>query len=897
MHKIISYLLLIHLCYTTAKAQDTTNQRHNTHFLRNNNDLNEKLHFGHLYGKIIDYKTNKPIESVTVQLFQIKYDSVIGTSKNILVATIVTTKDGYFDLHNLPLLGKLSLSFSSVGYNPINRPFSFDIKPILENSSVDMTTKIEQIQNIAEKDLGNIKLTQNNNNLGNVVVTSVQRQFELGVDKKIFNVDQNILSTGQTATEVMKNIPLVNVDINGNITVRGGSPTIFVDGRPTTLTLDQIPADIIDKVELITNPSAKYDASGGQGGILNIILKKDKKVGYNGGVRGGVDSRGRINVGSDFSYRTKKWTLSTIGVFRQRRTIINGNSQYNQTATPPVQVNSVTKSTTDGNLGFIRAALDFAPNIRNTYSTAGNFAIGTFFTNGTQSLDSSFTLIPNRQSLTYRPSAATYNFSHFSGSLSYKHIFPNNNDHTLTADINYNGSNNFSNTNYNSTNYLSSNLNQPLGNTYQNIKAVGFNHYFTAQSDYSNPTIYKDSKLDAGVRAAIRYTGNNSTQGFANQQSPFAIVPILSVNYLYTDQTYAAYTNFTSTINKKWNYSGGLRLETYDYYGVLLNQKQSFKVQYPINLFPSAFLSYNLTKDQQLQLNYSRRIDRPNFFQLVPYYNFSNLQSPQIGNPNLQPQFTESVEFNYNINYGKSSNFLATIYFKYTNNIIVQYQYRDKNLSPYITNADSITYTTFTNASYAINYGLELTNTMTVTKWWDYNINVNLYNSSINGNNVKVGTIGTGLISWFGKINNNFKFAKTWSGQFSMYYQSRTVIPTGGSQGGNGSYGNTNTPLSQGYILPRYSFDAAIKKDFKWKNGNTASITLAMSDIFRTAVYQTSVNTNFFSQNSLTRRDPQVVTLNFSWRFGKFNNNQAPKKKNTNIATTDIDSGGGIGAP
>src|SRR3954462_12056771 len=150
--------------------------------------------------------------------------------------------------------------------------------------------------------------------------------LQLGVDRKIFSVDKNLVSTGQTATEIMKQIPTLNVDIDGNVTLRNATPTLFIDGRPTTLTLDQIPSDIIDKVEIITNPSAKYDASGGNAGILNIVLKKNKKSGYNGGIRAGVDSRGKINVGGDLNLRQNKVNFFLSGMYNQRKSISNAST-------------------------------------------------------------------------------------------------------------------------------------------------------------------------------------------------------------------------------------------------------------------------------------------------------------------------------------------------------------------------------------------------------------------------------------------------------------------------------------------------------------------------------------------------------------------------------------------
>ena len=175
------------------------------------------------------------------------------------------------------------------GYKKLVKELSFGIK-------MGGGQSMQAMMALVDKDLGNIKLEQDVTQLQSVTVTSSAKpQFEMGIDRKIFNVDKNLASTGQTAVEVMKNIPNLNVDIDGNVTLRNATPTLLIDNRPTTLTLDQIPADIIDKVEIITNPSAKYDASGGNAGILNIVLKKNKKNGYNGGLRTGIDMRGRTN--------------------------------------------------------------------------------------------------------------------------------------------------------------------------------------------------------------------------------------------------------------------------------------------------------------------------------------------------------------------------------------------------------------------------------------------------------------------------------------------------------------------------------------------------------------------------------------------------------------------------
>ena len=161
-----------------------------------------------------------------------------------------------------------------------------------------------------DKDFGNIRLSTDTKQLQSVTVTASTPGIKMNGDKKIFNVEKNIMSAGGTGLDVMRNVPSVNVDIDGNVTMRNASPQLLVDGRPTTLTLEQIPADVIESVEVITNPSAKYDASGGGGGILNIVLKKNKKSGYNGNLRAGIDKRGAINSGFDFNVRQNKFNLS-----------------------------------------------------------------------------------------------------------------------------------------------------------------------------------------------------------------------------------------------------------------------------------------------------------------------------------------------------------------------------------------------------------------------------------------------------------------------------------------------------------------------------------------------------------------------------------------------------------
>ena len=219
------------------------------------------MNIGRFYGKIVEAKTAKPIDAVSVQLYQNRMDTATKTRKDVLVTGQLTQANGDFSLEGLSPMGNYKLYITAIGFKTIEQTISFSIKP--GGAPEDMMAKLD-------KDLGNIKLEADVQQLSEVVVTAEKPTLQLGIDRKIFNVEKNIVSQGGTGVDVMRNVPTVNVDIDGNITMRNSAPQIFVDGRPTVLTLDQIPADAIQSIELITNPSAKFDASGGQSAIINI---------------------------------------------------------------------------------------------------------------------------------------------------------------------------------------------------------------------------------------------------------------------------------------------------------------------------------------------------------------------------------------------------------------------------------------------------------------------------------------------------------------------------------------------------------------------------------------------------------------------------------------------------
>src|SRR6476659_1663311 len=262
---------------------------------------------GRVYGKLVD-STGKSIGDASVMLLQNKFDSTLKKNKEVLLKGMITQANGDFNFEELPIFRPLKLKISALGHKAIEQTVT--IQPKMDaNAPKPSSNQMPDFSAMAsafEKDLGKITMKADLKELGNVTVTSTNGKLRMDIDKKVFNVDQNIVTAGGTALDVMKNVPSVNVDIDGKVTLRNATPQIYIDGRPTTLTLDQIPADAIESVTVLNNPSAKYDASGGNAEILNIILKKNRKAGYNGNMRANLDSRLRFGLGADINIKQGK---------------------------------------------------------------------------------------------------------------------------------------------------------------------------------------------------------------------------------------------------------------------------------------------------------------------------------------------------------------------------------------------------------------------------------------------------------------------------------------------------------------------------------------------------------------------------------------------------------------
>jgi outer membrane receptor protein involved in Fe transport len=313
-------------------------------------------------------------------------------------------------------------------------------------------------------------------------------------------------------------------------------------------------------------------------------------------------------------------------------------------------------------------------------------------------------------------------------------------------------------------------------------------------------------------------TNSNSKYFFDATSNSYLLSLLANSQYAFQDAVSAGYITFSDKIGKKISCQLGLRGESSNYNGSLAASDSSFVTKYLLSLFPSTFLTYKISEWQEIQLNYFRRITRPSFFQLLPYTDYSDPQNLVVGNLGLKPSFTNSFELSYSTIFNNKNSFLASAYFKNSTDLITSYQYKDIN---HIIN-DSAFFSSYTNANNSIAYGLELTSKNAVTNWWEVMININLFNTKINDNNIQSG-LSSQMVSWFGKLNNTIRLPANFTIQISADYQTKSVLLKGtGNNGGRGGYGSNggfggSTILStdaEDYANPNYGVDIAIKKDF-----------------------------------------------------------------------------------
>lgn len=763
-----------------------------------------------LKGKIT---TNKKVAVPYATVALVKDDSSVVNGS-------ITDEDGNFEI-NPAAIGMFTLRISGIGFNTINK------------SGIVITSDQPNVN------LGTIEVGATSQMLKEVQITSERPFMEMGIDKKTFNVEKNITTAGGSASDVLQNIPSVSVDVDGAVSLRGKSNvTILIDGKPATLlggddasALQSLPASSIDQVEVISNPSAKYDATG-MTGIINIITKREKKFGTNGSVTVGAGTRDKYNGAISLNAKNQKWNVFLNSSFRQnrnyRRNTVEVDNKFNTGSS-----NSYEDNTRIFGGLFTTVGAEYKIDTNNSITLTQNVNKMNFGGKGYSDFYT-YTHPDTLATSRHREAENSGGPLSLSTSLDYKRKFKKK-DRELTANTTFANSNTQRGQEYTTYNYYR------VGNLYEgpiNQVAPGNsnNKSLNSQIDYTSPTFTKNGKLDFGVKSQLFWFNSDNKPVIDSAGRDARVDSVLLNGYDYTQQIYAAYTSWGDRIGK-FRYQAGLRAEYAYYEGTTLFLNGVRYHNEFLNLFPSAFLSYELPASQSVYLSYTRRTHRPRFWDLLPIVDLSNPQDTSVGNPGLLPEFIHNFELSYNKTHEKGHNVILSGYYQYTQNLIENYRQRY---------ADGTSFTQRRNLNSGITYGLELTGMVQlISRVWDATLNTNFFRNEIQGSNVDPRLDNSGF-GWFAKLNTNIKLPKDFSLQFNGNYEGPKVVAQGNRQ-------------------EVYWVDVALRKNlFKGK----ANLVLNVSDIFNTRKYTTDFDFGQYLQTNYNDRETRIGNITFTYRFG-----------------------------
>lgn len=791
---------------------------------------------GKISGTVKESTGKKPMEYTTVSLFRAQ-DSTLATG-------IITDRAGEFMLENIAP-GRYYLTVSFIGY-----------KTFTKDSIIISPGNFEQR-------LPDIFLANSDKSLSTVKIEGDKNLVTLDIDKKVYDVSKNITNTGGSAADVLGNVPSVNVDVDGNVSLRGSeSVVILIDGKPSGLTgssrkaiLENIPASSIESVEIISNPSAKYDADG-MSGIINIKLKKDKTQGLNGSLALSASTNNKYNAALSLNYRGKKFNFFTNYSYRYRNTYNKGLTENGFFATDTsYYISQSNAGLRKGGNHLARAGFDFYPNLKNSFSVAGSFGYN-YQVNTTTNV---YRYIDEGRMPLYvmaRGADELENGMNYDLNGSWKHTFAKK-GRELSADASYSGNSNPENVTYRNTLYDTAGH---VTDEYPLLQRTGLLSHFgvtTVQMDYVEP-LRKNMGLEVGVKATIRHNDNDfegenydyATQTYFNN-------PLITNRFVYHEQVYAAYASFAHSIKSKWGYKAGLRVEQTLVNSDLVTTQVKSAKRY-IGFFPSAHVSYKPRKNWELRLGYSRRINRPRIDDINPFTDYTDPVNLQTGNPNLNPEYINSGEFN--VNYGKGKHFVsASAYYRYTENVMTRFRTVDT--------ATATSLTTFANVGHAHSAGIELISRHELFKWWNITANINAYYYKISSNS-SFGDLSNNSISGFGRIISNWKFLKGTEAQLTLGYWAPAASP-------------------QGRAKAMWGVDIGVKRDF-WKN--RISVNLALTDVFNTRRFAIVAQARDFSLDLYRKRETRIATLTVTFRLGKQDAGQR-KNRNNGGGGNDMDEG------
>lgn len=774
-------------------------------------------------GKVLEKVSKQPLEYATI--------SITAPNDTKVIAGGITNPKGEFDVAVAPGIYDIKIEFISF-----------------------KSTELKQKSIKGDTNLGVINLSEDAAQLNEVVVRAEKSTVEIKLDKKVYNVGQDMIVKGGTVSDVLDNVPSVSVDTEGNVSLRGSDNIrILIDGRPSNAinvaeALRQLPADAIDKVEVITNPSARYDAEGGSG-IINIVLKKGKNQGFNGTfiASGGLPEA--YGLTGNLNYKTEKLNYFTTLGYNHRTNEGGGltnTSYYNADGTPKgfLDEDRDTKRESDGFNG--RAGIEWTVAPNTFWTNAINYQKNSGDTRDLINY-SNFDSNSNPTGNSFRLNNGETN----SQNVEYtSNLIKNFNDkgHKLTADLSISR-----NTDNNSSIITASpNYNTTLNDQVQ--KQVQL------QADYVLP-LGKGGQFEAGYKGSF---GDLNNEYFVTDDSG-AKDPNLSNTLEYKENINALYTQYGFKV-KKFSYLFGLRWEDTNIQVNLLDNND-FNTKKYNNLFPSAFISYEISDQSNFTASYSKRLTRPRGRFMNPAVNYSSNVNIFQGNPDLDPSLTDKYDVGYIKRWDKVT-FNTSAYFEDTKDVFSFVRTpngEEVNGIPVILSRPI-------NLGKEQKFGFEFTLNYTPFKWWRVNSNFNLYNVKTTGENTYVDTKGNTVVqnldnqanSWFARINSKLTLPYKIDWQLNATY-------------------NGEQKTAQGKNLGQFGMNTALSKDVM---KDKATIAFNISDIFNSRIMRSYTylqnDTTLESQRSYGEMQfrKRQFNLSFTYRFNKPKNDREKAPRN-----------------
>ncbi len=782
---------------------------------------------GVISGKVVDDKGN-PVEYATISLFSMRDSSLLTGG--------ITDKDGAFKLSELRL-GVYRLDIKFLGFE------HKEIKPIY------LFPKGRGKGEGVEQDFGEIKLENSAVALEDVNVIADKSNVQYQIDKKIVNVSQDINSASGSAVEVLQNVPSVSVDIDGNVELRGsGNFTVLIDGKPSVLegseALQQIPANMIENIEIITNPSAKFDPDG-SAGIINVILKKKKNLGLNGLLNLSAGTNDKYSGNLNLSYKAGKFGF-TLGLDYRDETRY-GNGKMEQISKDTIKsidyFSNYNGSRNFNHYGYgVQAGIDYYINDKNTLSLSGRFGERDFNRNS-QSWYHEYTNPVSINSYYMRESKAGFGGNTYNVNLDYSLKF-NKPQQKLDMSLYYSKREGtraddqfmyFTDENFNILD-IEPELNK--------ADEKGPREDYRAKADFSSP-VGKDGFLEAGYQA--RYEVDNEQYIYSTYNgltSNWEVDPLKSNDVEFDRNIQAIYSTYAGKI-LGLDYKVGLRGEYTNRNLLQVVSKEEFIID-RFDLFPSAYITKQLSKTQQIQLNYSRRIDRPGGRQLDPFADYSDPKRIRQGNPYLEPEYIDSYELNFQQQFNKSFISLETFYRK-TNNVISDKVYQ--------ISADT-TLRTYENLNHDNSLGVEINMNLNLAKWWRLNASGTGYYYQILGE-LEGESINNETFTYNFRVNSMFTFAKNTKVQVNVFYRGPSI---------------TAQSTRKAFVFS----SLAVRQDLM---KNKLTLTAQLQDIFGATKFGFTNKTPIVYSSGEFSRESQVVRLSLTYRLNNF---KQKRNKNDN---------------